>query len=354
MLSLSKYASRRGEWLKGSGPEADVVLSTRVRLARNLADFPFLTKISPEQQEELVELLSYTVLKAAGEGNLTTLRLNKIGEIDKQFLMERHIISHELSEASGTCAVVFNKDESLGVMIAEEDHLRMQVIVSGLDVSRAWSTVDGLDDNIETQIDYAFSHKYGFLTACPTNVGTGMRASVMMHLPGLVETKHIDKVHHTVAQMNLAVRGLYGEGTQAFGDVYQVSNQVTLGKDEKTIVEEVDSVTRIIVEYERRARKHLIQEDLTEIRDKLSRHLSVLKSSYLMDSREALSLLSSARLGLCLGLIKGVKMDTVSELFLASQPAHIQALSGKKLTTDERKEFRAQLMRERFQEATLR
>jgi len=352
-IDLAKLASQRGQWLRGTGPESDVVLSTRVRLARNLSDYAFLTRISPEDRLELVGRLTDCIGRLDGGGEFALFRLDELDETCKQMLMERHIISRELADAEGPSAVAFDGGENVSIMIAEEDHLRMQVIGSGLDLYGTWKRVDEMDDKIEEQADYAFSHKYGYLTACPTNVGTGMRSSVMMHLPALVMTKHIEKVYTTVAQMNLAVRGLYGEGTQAYGDFFQVSNQITLGKSEKEIVEEVRAVAITIIEYERKARRWLLEQDSLRLRDKISRDLAVLKNAHLVDSQEAMGMLSSARLGIFLGLIKGAQSDTVNELFLAAQSAHLQAGHDKKLSTDERRAARAELFHEALKDARM-
>jgi len=352
-IRLGKLASGCGEWLQGDGPETDVVLSSRLRLARNLKEYPFLTRIGPDERAEMVGYLESEIREAFGDAELSVLRLDDLNTIDKQILVERNVISRELADAEGPCAVAFDSTETMGIMIAEEDHLRLQALRPGLDLEGAWAKVDPMDDAIEARLDYAFSPKYGYLTACPTNVGTGMRASVMMHLPALVITKHIEKVYNTVAQMSLAVRGIYGEGTHAHGDIFQVSNQITLGKDERTILEEVQAVAKTITDYERRARKSLLDKDQLRLRDRLSRDLAALKNAYLITGQEALRMLSSLRLGANLGLIKNIETRQVNELILACQPAHIQARHGKELSTEERNAVRGTLMRTRLKSATV-
>ena len=352
-IRLAEIAGGKGEWLRAAGPEADIAISTRVRLARNLANFPFHNRLSPEQAQALVDFVENKIRRALNNQNLILQRLSDLDQTDRQILLERHIISREMAESTKPCAVAFDREETIGIMIAEEDHLRIQAMRSGLDIGKAWERVNALDDLLESEMDFAFSSKYGYLTACPTNAGTGMRASIMLHLPGLVMTKHIEKVYNTVSQMNLAVRGLYGEGTQAHGDFFQVSNQITLGKDEQTTVREVDAVARTVVEYERRSRRWLREKGAPKLLDKISRDLGILKNAFIITSQEALGLLSSIRLGVNLGLIKGLEIETVNELFLASQPAHIQARHGGELSTEERNAIRANTLRAALQPASI-
>jgi protein arginine kinase len=260
------------------------------------------------------------------------------------------LISRELSNSEGPRAVAFDDRESVSVMINEEDHLRVQVMHSGLALDEAWQEIDRVDDALEQHVDYAFSDEFGYLTACPTNVGTGMRASVMLHLPALGFTKQIEKVFRALQKINLVVRGLYGEGSRASGDFYQISNQVTLGKSESTALTEIREVNRQIIEYERQARALILRETRQSIQDRVARALGTLQSATMMTSEETMELLSSVRLGVNIGLIEELPITVVNELFLHTQPAHLQKLMGSQLDGEERNAARARYLRTRLRE----
>ena len=250
-MDLNQLARHAGEWLRGTGTDADIVISCRIRLARNMPDLPFVTRCTTAQKTELVEMLSQKVLAAAlGEG-ARYLPMDGLADIDREFLVERHLISKEFAEIEGPRGVAFDVRETMSVMINEEDHLRVQAFRSGFHLEETWDSINALDDRIGDQIPYAFSEQLGYLTACPTNVGTGMRASVMLHLPALGMTQQIEQVVQAVQKMGLVVRGLYGEGTRASGSLYQVSNQMTLGKSELEIVENITTTVPTIVTMER-------------------------------------------------------------------------------------------------------
>src|SRR5262245_18691402 len=248
-LNLQELAKTSGEWLRGSGPESDIVISSRIRLARNLADFPFISRATDADRAEIERILHTQVDALVAEGKapkeLLYLRVSDLPEIDRQFLVERQLISREHAQSDGARAVVIDPNERFSVMINEEDHLRIQVMQSGLDLAAAWDHINKLDDMIEEQVTYAFNERLGYLTACPTNVGTGVRVSVMLHLPALAITRQIEKVFKSLHKINLAVRGLYGEGSQATGDFYQISNQVTLGQTEEELAKKVDAVLTV-------------------------------------------------------------------------------------------------------------
>jgi protein arginine kinase len=262
-----------------------------------------------------------------------------------RFLLERHLISRELANGSGDRGVLFNRSEMLAVMVNEEDHLRIQAIRAGFQLHDAYQDLQWVDDRLDRELEFAFSSEFGFLTACPTNVGTGMRASVMFHLPALVFTKQIDKVFSSVTKINLAVRGFYGEGTQASGDFYQISNQITLGKSEEEILDLLDRVVPKIVSYERAVRDHLLEKDRLRLEDKICRAFGVLRSARSISSEETMEHLSSVRLGVNLGLLHDVGMPTVNELFILTQPAHLQRLEKRDLTPEERDAARADFIR---------
>ncbi len=264
--------------------------------------------------------------------------------------MERQLISRELMNAEGPRGVALVPQETLSIMINEEDHLRLQVMRSGLALEDAWNDIDRADDAVEQRVSYAFSDEFGYLTACPTNVGTGMRASVMLHLPALVLTKQIEKVFRALQKINLMVRGLYGEGSRASGDFYQISNQVTLGKSEQTILNEIREVIPQIIGYERQARTAMLRESRQALQDRVSRAFGTLCSATMMTSEETMDLLSSVRLGVNLGLVDEINILTVNELFIQTQPAHLQKLMGASLDGEERNSARARYLRTRLRE----
>jgi protein arginine kinase len=349
-MNLDSLTHTCGEWLRGSGPEADVVVSSRIRLARNLAAFPFTNRASVHQKGEIESLLRDRVNKLEYEPRFDYVPVAALSALDRQFLMERQLISRELMNSDGPRGVALVPHETLSLMINEEDHLRLQVMRSGLALEDAWTEIDRVDDAVEQRVSYAFSEEFGYLTACPTNVGTGMRASVMLHLPALVLTKQIEKVFRALQKINLMVRGLYGEGSRASGDFYQISNQVTLGKGEPTILSEIREVIPNIIGYERQARNALLRESRQALQDRVSRAYGTLCSATMMTSEETMDLLSSVRLGVNLGLVDEINILTVNELFIQTQPAHLQKLMGASLDGEERNSARARYLRTRLRE----
>jgi protein arginine kinase len=350
-MNLDDLTHTSGEWLRGTGPEADIVISSRIRLARNLAAFPFTNRASAHQKSDIEGLLRDRIGKLDVNPRLVYLSLVNLSTLDRQFLVERQLISRELAASEGPRGVAFDERETASVMVNEEDQLRLQVMRSGFALDEAWSGIDKLDDLIEQRVTYAFSDDFGYLTACPTNVGTGMRASVMLHLPALVWSKQIEKVFRALQKINLVVRGLYGEGTRASGDFYQISNQVTLGKSEQVILGEIREVIPQIMMYERQARSTMIRENRQWLQDKVARAKGTLCSATMMTSEETMDLLSSVRLGINLSLLEDVTIGTVNELFIHTQPAHLQKLMGAPLDGEERNTARARYLRERLREA---
>ncbi|QDU56008.1 protein arginine kinase [Aeoliella mucimassa] len=348
-LNFEELAQASGEWLKGSGPESDIVISSRIRLARNLAEFPFIARATPADRIEIEKILHARIAASNDSkkfpGELLYVDVSELPEVDRAFLVERQLISRELSESDGARAVAIDKREQYSVMINEEDHLRIQVMHSGLDLETAWAQIDMLDDLIEEQVTYAYNEKLGYLTACPTNVGTGIRVSVMLHLPALVITRQIDKVFRSLQKINLAVRGLYGEGSQAMGDFYQISNQVTLGLSEQELVKKVSDVVPVLIDYERQAREFLVRESQETLHDRVSRAYGILRNAQTISSEETLHLLSSVRMGVNLGLIGDVAIPTVNKLFVHTQPAHLQKLAGMELDSSDRNIERASYLR---------
>lgn len=346
-MILDDLMNSTGEWLRGVGADVDVVVSSRIRLARNLADFPFTNRASAMQKGELEALIRERLGKTDSL-NLTYLPVHTLSQLDREFLHERQLISREHVSAEGPRGVAIEPRETRSIMVNEEDHLRLQVLRSGFVLEEAWEDVDKLDDLVEERVTYAFSEEFGYLTACPTNVGTGMRASVMLHLPALHITKQLEKVFRALQKLNLAVRGLYGEGTRAYGDFYQISNQVTLGKSENQILREIREVIPQIITYERLARETLLRESRPHIEDKVARAYATLRSAKMMSSEETMELLSTVRLGIHLKLIDGISMLSVNEMFLQSQPAHLQRRRGGSLEGEERNAARAAYLREKL------
>ncbi len=345
---LEELSRTSGEWLKGDGPDADIVVSSRVRLARNIAGFPFMTRADDDVRLRLVETLRRAVLAAAPDEGLQFINVALLDEMDSQLLMERQLISRELTVMDGPRGVIVGPGEHLSVMLNEEDHLRIQVLQSGFALQECWNMADALDTGIEASATYAFDEELGYLTACPTNVGTGIRLSVMVHLPGLRMTREIQKVNQAAQKINLAVRGLYGEGSQALGDFFQISNQVTLGCSEQELIENMHEVIPQIVGYERRVRELLCRENRQALDDKIARARAILTGARSISSDETLHLLSSLRMGINLGLVEDISIGDVNALFVHTQPSHLQKLHGGPLKTAERNAARASYLQSRL------
>jgi protein arginine kinase len=341
-------------WMDGQGAEADIVISSRVRVARNLTGFPFPHLLSGDQAGKVVAAVKGAVEKPAlrnRAGNLELIRMAELTPVERQILVEKHLISPDLLEDFEKKAVVLNEDETISIMVNEEDHLRIQCLLPGLQLNEAWEAVDRLDDELEATLDYAFDERLGYLTACPTNVGTGMRASVMLHLPALVMIRQIKNVVATVNKLGLTVRGLYGEGTEASGNLFQVSNQVTLGLTEEDIITNLLSVTRQLIEQERTAREALRKESREQLEDRVGRAYGLLKHSRLMSSEEAMRLLSDLRLGIDLGFIKNIPPNLVNELIVLIRPAFLIKSLGRDLTPFERDMYRTKVIRKKLSAA---
>ena len=337
-----------GEWLRGTGPQSDVVVSSRIRLARNIAKYPFLTRADSKTRADIAAALRDVLDEVNVDGRLRYVDVARLDKLDRAVLVERQLISRELAETHGARGVGFGSEENVSVMINEEDHLRLQVLRSGFSIDECWDQADRLDDQIEQQMTYAFSNRHGYLTACPTNVGTGIRVSVMMHLPALVLSKEIQKVYQAMQKISLAVRGLHGEGSQATGDFYQISNQQTLGQSEEGLLAKLREVIDHVISYEQKVRRTLVQEKRQSLHDQIARAHGTLRSAQTISSEETLKLLSSVRLGVHMNLIDDLSIPTLNELFVYTQPAHLQKLRGEELNTDERNAARASYIRKRL------
>ena len=337
------------KWLREEGPESDIVISSRIRLARNIADTPFTTLATDLAQGQVLTTI-YQAIRApelAKMGPFDMLFMRELNDVSKQVLVEKHLISPALKE-SDNAAVVIRQDEEVSVMVNEEDHLRIQCMLPGNQLEAAYALADELDNAFETNFDYAFDEEKGYLTACPTNVGTGLRASLMMHLPALVLTGRINRILTAVAQVGLAVRGIYGEGTDALGNLFQISNQVTLGHSEQEIIGNLQGVAMQIIEHERTARQYVLHESKDSIEDRVCRSFGTLAYARQMDSKEALQRLSDVRLGIDLGIIKGVSAGILKELMVSTQPGFLQQNLGAEMNPAMRDVKRAAMIRERL------
>ncbi len=354
MSEVDRFIEQPVNWLRATGPESDVVISSRLRLARNLSSYPFLSRLAGEQRDAIIQDVRNAVQDARFLKKAYFLTSAELPELDRQFLLERHLVSRELFLEEGKSAVAITPDEMVSLMVIEEDHLRLQVFQSGLNLVETWRIADEIDSELEKNLDYAFDGTLGYLTACPTNIGTGIRASCMLHLPSLVLTKQVNKVLQALSKLNLAVRGLYGEGTQASGNFFQFSNQITLGQPEEEIISNLEGVIRQVITHEREAREYLKKKRKGKMEDQIWRALATLKAARLMSSSEAIMLLSLVQVGIDVGVLEGQVTHTdLNQLFLLIQPAHLQKMNGKELNATERDARRAARIREYFSKVIL-
>ncbi len=334
-------------WYIEKGPEADVVVSSRVRLARNFKNYPFPFKMDQDQENKVLSETKDTLLNgnSAIAKEFRFVDIHALNPIDRQVMVEKHLVSPQLAEGQRNCGVLISRDEKISIMVNEEDHLRIQCMFSGLQIDKAWDLCDKVDTLLEERIDMAFDSKYGYLTCCPTNLGTGIRASAMLHLPALVMTGYIRNILEACSKLGIAVRGLYGENTEASGNMFQISNQVTLGQTEEEIMSSITNITYQVVEQERLLRTELYKQNPFRFEDKVYRSLGILSQSRIMSSEEGLKLLSDVRLGVDMGIIKNVSVECLNELIISSQTANLQKAAGKSLSPDERDIRRAELIR---------
>jgi len=369
-MKLTDLSSDINEWFSGSGPLADIVISSRIRLARNLAGYKFLNRCKTDEKAEILKKLRDVLMSLDLGDKIFYISVDKAPVLNRHFLVERHLISRHHAFGKGPRGAVIAQREFFTAMINEEDHLRIQVLRGGLQLSKCAEQINHIDDMIEQKVSYAFSPRYGYLTACPTNLGTAIRVSVMLHLPALKITGQIEKFFNAARDMELAVRGLFGEGTEAAGDFYQISNQVTLGISEADIIAQFENtVIPEIVEYENTARNQLLSKQIDVLDDKISRAMALLRNAHLISSQEALFLLSHLRLGLNMrdqmgastpaidtlctlsrqdvdaDKSRGLSIETINRLFMLTLPAHLQLNYGKPLDATHRDVLRAQIIR---------
>jgi len=347
-MKFSNILSTQGEWLRGEGPHHQVVVSSRVPFARNVRNRAFPGWAKKAERTAILEQIKPRVEELPEMQDSFSELLQDLSALEKQVLVERHLISREHAAKGAGSAVVMNRKQTLSIMINEEDHLRMQSMRAGLQLKQAFKLVDKIDSALESNLEFAFDPHLGYLTACPTNVGTGMRASAMLHLPGLVLSEFINQVVQAVSKIGLAVRGLYGEGTEAMGNLFQISNQTTLGEKEDEIISRLTKVIETIIDKEHDARQVLLQKKSNTLWDQIGRAYGVLTYAHAMSSKEALNLLSIIKLGVDLGAFPEDRRLPIDELFIDTQPAHLQKSSQQKLNAEERDHLRAQIIRERL------
>ena len=347
-MNIQDILSKPEDAAGREGPSNKIVLSSRVRLARNLAKYPFASRITEQQQQDVIDEVLAAAKTSRSMSTATYFGMSVLDGDERRLLVERHLISPTLADEKGERGVLFNQDESLSVMINEEDHLRMQALLPGLQVDKAWMAIDQFDTALESNLDYAFCKRRGYLTACPTNLGTGIRVSAMLHLPGLVLSEQINQIIQAVNKLGLAVRGLHGEGTEALGNVFQVSNQMTLGETESDIVERLNKVLLQIIDHEENARAKLLENKAKMVYNHIGRAYGILANSHSISSKETMNLLSLFRLGIDLSLFPGNKPALTEELFIITQPAHLQKTRAGKLSAEKRDILRANLLRSRL------
>lgn len=346
-----KVNSANSSWMDSDGPDASIVISSRVRVARNLAGIPFPHLLDPEKSMEVInEVKKALENREASDliGNLEFSLLNDLSPLERQILVDKHLISPDLLNNFQYKAVAIRDDEAVSVMINEEDHLRIQCILSGLRMKEAWTIANNIDDGLEKTLEYAFSEKLGYLTSCPTNTGTGLRASVMLHLTGLKITNQLGGVFNAIGKLGLTVRGLYGEGTEALGDLFQISNQITLGQSEEEIINNIISITRQILAQEQASRQVLYRERRGVVEDRVYRAYGILSHARILTLEETMRMLSDLRLGVELKIISGVQDKLLNELMVKIRPAFLIKTAGQEMSKSQMDAARADLIRKEF------
>lgn len=336
-------------WYIEKGPESDVVMSSRVRLARNFRDYPFPFKMKREEGEKVIQKVKDAVFNSSTATTDYEFKdMLKMEPIDKQILVEKHLISPNLMVGRVASAAIISKDEKVSIMINEEDHLRIQCLFSGLQLDKAWELCDKIDSLLEENIDYSFSEKFGYLTCCPTNLGTGIRASAMLHLPALTMTGYIRGMLEICGKLGIAVRGIYGENSEALGNLFQISNQITLGQSEEEIINNITNIGNQIINQERTLRSELYKQNPFRFEDKIYRSLGILSNARIISSEESFKLISDVRLGVDMGIIKNIDVTKLNEILLNIQPANLQKNFEKTLSPDDRDIKRAEMIREKL------
>ncbi|MED3561267.1 protein arginine kinase [Bacillus xiapuensis] len=354
-MPLERFINQAlSSWMRQVGPDSDIVLSSRIRLARNFEDYKFPTLFSHEEAKKIIANME-EVLNIEGIpkfGQMELIRINDLQPLQKLVLVEKHLISPLLAEDSPYGAVLLTENEEVSIMVNEEDHIRIQCLFPGLQLKEALEAANEIDDWLESHIQYAFDEKQGYLTSCPTNVGTGLRASVMMHLPGLILTQQINRIIPAINQLGLVVRGIYGEGSEALGNIFQISNQITLGKSEEDICRDLKGVVSQLISQERSAREALRKTSNIQLEDRVFRSYGVLSNSRIIESKEAAKCLSDVQLGIDMEYITNLPQNILTELMISTQPGFLQQYAGGPLRPHERDIRRAALIRERIKMET--
>jgi len=347
-VKINELIDSRSELTDTASSKCAVVLMTRIRLARNLASHPFPGWAKDAQKREVRDRCMQAVASVPLMKRGLAIPVENLDDLQKQILVERHLISRELCAHKSGSGIVISKDQSCVVMVNEEDHLRIQVLRAGYQFKKVWNTINTLDTALEEHLDYAFSPKLGYLSACPTNLGTAIRASAMMHLPALVISSQMEKVVRAVNQLGMAVRGLFGEGSDASGSIFQISNQTTLGESEDEIIKHLNGVLSTIIEQEQNAREKLLEAEPNKLCDKIGRAFGILQNGYLLNSGEAMNLLSLIRLGIDLGVFADENRAVIDRLFIECQPAHVQHVAKGSFDPGQRDVLRAVHLRGEF------
>lgn len=345
---VDKLLDNRVSWLADKGPEDDIAISSRIRLARNIAGIPFPVSATETQLANTVAAVDLAVKSSSCFDSPFKFKVKDMSDTDRQILLERRLVSREFISKRNEGGLFVSQDESSAIMVNEEDHIRLQAMRPGCQLKEVWNDINSVDDLLGEQIEFCFDSDLGFLTSCPTNIGTGMRASVMLHLPGLVLAEQINSVIHGVSKLGLAVRGIFGEGSESLGNLYQVSNQSTLGESEDQIIDRLEAVIKQVISHEKNARQYLLENKQNFLMNHVGRAYGILRHAYIISSDETLNSLSALRLGVDMGMFSTVEIHTVNELFILVQPSHLQKYAGKELTSDERDILRASVVRERL------
>jgi len=351
MNEQEAFNKPENKWIQGGGPHGDIVISSRIRLARNLKDVPFPHFLSEEKEKEILETVRRIMESPdfiRDLGPFRFIHLAQLPALERWLLVEKHLISPQQGQGHGHQGVALRGDEAVSIMVNEEDHLRIQCLFAGMQLPEAWQLANQVDDCLEASLDFAFHRDKGYLTSCPTNVGTGMRASVMLHLPGLMLTRRASHVFSTMSQIGLTVRGMYGEGTEATGNLFQISNQVTLGLSEADIINHLSAVTIQVIEQEQHAREILLRESREKLEDRVWRAYGILSQARIISAQEAMGLLSELRLGIDQRMITDLPANIFNELIVQTQPAFLQISSARELSPAMRDIRRAELIREKL------
>ena len=347
-MKLNDLVRRKSEWLKGEGPKSNIAMSTRVRIARNVEEHLYFNRANDSQREEVLNTAVSAIRKSGFFAKALFLRIRDVSDLDRKFLVERHLMSREHMQEAAHKGLVVEEKEVVSAMLNEEDHIRLQVLQSGFNVMEAWRIVDDIDTELGQYLSFDYSNKFGYLTSCPTNTGTGLRASVMLHLSALVMSGQIESVFDAISKLGLTMRGFYGEGTEALGDFFQISNQVALGHSEMGILDNLERIINKIISREEATRENLISRRKQEITDRIYRSYGTLKGARIITSNETIKLLSAVRLGVDLGLIKDMDTVRINEVLLFTQPAHLQKINGKEIGPYERDIKRADFIRQKL------